>query len=186
MSSIFGLFAYFFINQDPFSFPTLFLPKGMSAHSYSAASHIAVSAFCGAAAGALTAYLFRHQNPRPVVTADASPAGGHYSQAVVANGQVKVSGLLPIQPDGKKLADENFEVQVKCVLENLRAILAAAGTSEKKLISCRVYVTDVAKWGEFNKLYADFLGETKPARCVVPVPVLHFGLMLELEAVASL
>jgi 2-iminobutanoate/2-iminopropanoate deaminase len=165
---------------------------------YSAVTHLAVSAVCGAAAGALTVYLSGgwgggtttrppRRRPRPIATPDASPAGGHYSQAVVANGQVAVSGLLPITPTGQQLAGESFEVQVKCVLRNLRAILVAAGTSEKKLVSCRVYVTDIARWGEFNRLYAEFLGnETKPARCVVPVPVLHYGLLLELEAVASL
>ena len=155
------------------------------------AAHVAAAALAGALGGAAAAYALsnsfgsRHA-PRAVVTNDASPAGGHYSQAVISNGMVRVSGLLPITPKGEKLAGESFEVQVKAVLANLKAILAAAGTSEKNLVSVRVYVTDVEKWGEFNRLYAEFLGTTKPARCVVPVPRLHFGLLLELEAVASL
>ena len=105
-------------------------------------------------------------------------------QAVVANGLVFVSGLLPITPSGEKLVNKPFAEQATAVFLNLREILTAAGTDTDHLVSVRVYITDIANWAEFNRLYALFCGEHRPARAVVPVPVLHFGLLLELEATA--
>ncbi len=140
----------------------------------------------GGAAALALASLLRSPAPRPVTTKQASPAGGHYSQAVAHNGRLFVSGLLPITNQGVKLAESTFADQVQAVLANLDAILIAAGTSRDRLISCRVYVDDLEAWGAFNKLYGAWLGEHKPARCVVPVPHLHYGLKLELEAVAAL
>eukprot|EP00462_Mataza_sp_D1_P024328 CAMPEP_0175131398 /NCGR_PEP_ID=MMETSP0087-20121206/6520_1 /TAXON_ID=136419 /ORGANISM="Unknown Unknown, Strain D1" /LENGTH=426 /DNA_ID=CAMNT_0016413683 /DNA_START=39 /DNA_END=1319 /DNA_ORIENTATION=+ len=123
---------------------------------------------------------------KPINTSNASPAGGHYSQAVmhVPSSQVFVSGLLPITNDGTKLDSEPFDVQATCVLNNLEAILEEAGTSMDNLISCRVYITDLEMWGRFNEMYSERLGEHRPARVVVPVPQLHYGLQLEMEAVA--
>ena len=147
------------------------------------------SVIAGLVGGLVGAALYHHLVAKPVTrkisTKKASPAGGHYSQAVVANGIVTISGLLPITPDGVKLADKSFAEQVKCVFANLDAILEAAGTNKTKLVNCRVYVSNIDSWGEFNNLYADYLQETRPARCVVPVPHLHYGLQLELEAAAT-
>lgn len=110
--------------------------------------------------------------------------GGHYSHAVVAGGFVFVAGQLPIAPDGRKLGGEPFEVQARQVLANVQAAVEAAGSSLSRLVQVRVYVTDIAHWPAFNKLYAQWLGEHRPARAVVPVPALHFGLLVEVEAVA--
>jgi 2-iminobutanoate/2-iminopropanoate deaminase len=128
--------------------------------------------------------LTNRTNVQKVVTTKASPAGGHYSQAVIANGFVTISGLLPITSAGVKLADKTFAEQVNCVLDNLDAILTSAGSSKSQLVNCRVYVSNIDHWGEFNKIYSEYLGDHKPSRCVVPVPVLHYGTLLELEAVA--
>ena len=156
-------------------------------------------AICGALAGGAIAYmLLVHDRKRrrayfarmprceSVVTPLASPAAGHYSQAIKNGGLVYVSGLLPITPDGTKLADKPFSEQAERVLGNLEAILTAAGTSVNKLVSVRVYITDISNWAEFNALYSAKLGVHKPARCVVPVPELHYGFLLEVEAIASL
>lgn len=121
---------------------------------------------------------------RAVVTDKASPALGHYSQALVSGGQVFVSGLLPVAPDGRKLAAHTFAEQAQQVLRNLKAVLLASGSDLQHLLSVRVYITDIANWATFNQLYADMLGKHKPARAVVPVPVLHYGFLLEVEAVA--
>lgn len=110
--------------------------------------------------------------------------GGHYSHAVAANGFVFVSGQLPIAPDGTKLNGETFEVQVVQVLANVARALAAAGSSIQRLVQVRVYVTDIALWPAFNAIYAHWLGAARPARAVVPVPELHFGFKIEIEAVA--
>jgi 2-iminobutanoate/2-iminopropanoate deaminase len=119
----------------------------------------------------------------PPVPGNARP-GGHYSHAVVAGGFVFVAGQLPIAPDGTRLADAPFAEQVRQVLANVDAALEAAGSSRQRLVQVRVYVTDIARWPEFNGLYAAWLGEHRPARAVVPVPTLHFGLQVEVEGVA--
>ena len=113
-----------------------------------------------------------------------APPGGHYSHGVVAAGLIFVAGQLPIAPDGKKLSDASFEVQVRQVLANVETVLTAAGSSVAQLVQVRVYITDIELWPEFNRLYALWAGDARPVRAVVPVPVLHYGLKLEIEAVA--
>ncbi|MDO8877689.1 MAG: RidA family protein [Pseudolabrys sp.] len=110
--------------------------------------------------------------------------GGHYSHAVSANGFVFVSGQLPITPDGVKLSEAPFEDQAGQVLANVALALQAAGSSIEQLVQVRVYVTDIASWPAFNSIYAAWAGSTRPARAVVPVPELHFGFKIEVEAVA--
>src|SRR4051812_43987280 len=110
---------------------------------------------------------------------------GHYSHAVRAGGLVFVCGLLPVAPDGRALANAPFDEQVAQVLANLDAVLAASGTSRASLAQVRVYITDLSRWARFNELYAAWIGERHPARCVVPVPALHHGVLIELEAVAE-
>jgi reactive intermediate/imine deaminase len=110
--------------------------------------------------------------------------GGHYSHAVTAGGFVFVSGQLPISPDGTKLNEASFEKQAQCVLDNVAFALKGAGSSVEKLTQVRVYVTDIGDWPAFNALYAKWAGNAKPARCVVPVPQLHYGFKIEVEAVA--
>jgi 2-iminobutanoate/2-iminopropanoate deaminase len=109
--------------------------------------------------------------------------GGHYSHAIAANGFVFVSGQLPIAPDGKKLNEASFEAQAKQVLANVAAALTAAGSSVARLVQVRVYVTDIQSWPAFNTIYAEWAGPARPARAVVPVPELHYGFKIEVEAV---
>jgi reactive intermediate/imine deaminase len=113
-----------------------------------------------------------------------APPGGHYSHAVTANGFVFVSGELPIAPDGTKLNEAPFEQQAQQVLDNVAFALKGAGSSIDKLTQVRVYVTDIGSWPAFNTLYAKWVGNHRPARCVVPVPQLHYGFLIEIEAVA--
>ena len=121
----------------------------------------------------------------PIVTTAASPAAGHYSQAMVNGGEVFISGLLPVTPSGTKLSDAPFAAQANQVLDNLEAVLAAAGSNLSQLLQVRVYITSIDNWAEFNALYAQRLGGHKPARAVVPVPCLHYGFLLEVEAMAA-
>ena len=109
--------------------------------------------------------------------------GGHYSHAVAAGGLVFVSGQLPIAPDGRKLNDAPFDEQAQQVLDNVAAALTAAGSSVGRLVQVRVYVTDIETWPAFNALYARWAGAARPARAVVPVPALHYGFKIEIEAV---
>lgn len=113
-----------------------------------------------------------------------APPGGHYSHAVTGNGFVFVSGQLPIAPDGSKLNEAPFEKQVQQVLDNVASALTAAGSSVERLVQVRVYVTEIASWPAFNAIYAKWIGVSRPARAVVPVPELHYGFKVEVEAVA--
>lgn len=111
--------------------------------------------------------------------------GGHYSHAVVAGGLVFVAGQLPIAPDGSKLSSASFEVQAMQALANVAAALRGAGSGIDRLVQVRVYLTDINDWPAFDQLYATWTGATRPARAVVPVPVLHYGFRIEIEAVAA-
>ena len=121
----------------------------------------------------------QHINPETL----AKP-GGHYSHAVVAGGLVFVSGQLPIAPDGAKLNAASFDEQARQVLFNVELALVAAGSSVAQLAQVRVYVTDIDNWPAFNAIYAQWAGASRPARAVVPVSQLHFGFLIEVEAVA--
>lgn len=122
--------------------------------------------------------------PEPIIPDDLAKPGGHYSHAVRAGGFVFVSGQLPVAPDGHKLNGEPFEAQARQVLANVAAALRAAGSSIAQLVQVRVYVTDIEDWPEFNAIYAQWAGSAQPARAVVPVPQLHYGFRIEVEATA--
>ena len=118
-----------------------------------------------------------------VHTTDAPAPGGHYSQAVSAAGQVWVSGILPLPKEGLPNG-ETFAAQTARVLAHFDAVLSGAGVTRSDVVQVRVYVTGIAHWPVFDKAYAAFFADHKPARAVVPVPELHYGYALELEATA--
>jgi len=122
----------------------------------------------------------------PVHPAGAAPPGGHYSPGVAAGGLLFVSGQLPIAPDGTRLGDADFAAQARQALANVDAVLRARGLARERLVQVRVYLADIGDWAAFNALYAEWIGAHRPARAVVPVPALHFGLRLEIEALAAL
>lgn len=121
---------------------------------------------------------------KSVKTHGAPPPAGHYSQAVVHDGIVYVSGQIPIDAEGRVLGDEPIEVQVETVLDNIRAILQAAGSDLDRTLQMTVYVTDIAEWGRVNETYARVLGSHRPARAIVPVRDLHHGIGVEIQAIA--
>lgn len=122
-----------------------------------------------------------HTNP-----AQMAKPGGHYSHGVAANGMLFISGQLPIDANGNKIADQPFDVQAKQTLANIQAVLSAHNLTVGNLVQVRVYVTDIDHWPAFNQIYAAWAGDAKPARTVVPVPRLHYGFLLEVDAVAVL
>lgn len=119
-----------------------------------------------------------------VSTPDASPPAGHYSQAVSHLGTLYISGQLPVSPDGRHNVEAPFAEQAKVALDNLLAILKAGGGGPEDLVKVTVYVVGVEHWPTFNRVYAAALGDHRPARVVVPVPELHHGYRVEVEAVA--
>lgn len=115
--------------------------------------------------------------------AGTTPAG-HYSHAVAAGGFVFVSGQLPIPPDGSKDPRMPFAQQVRITLENVESALAAASAALRDVVKVTAYLTSEEHWAEFNRVYAEVFGEHRPARAVVPVGPLHYGFLVEIEAVA--
>jgi len=120
-----------------------------------------------------------------VQTEDAPAPGGHYSQAVVYNGLVYVAGQLSIDPrTGEKMLGP-IEEQTERALRNVEAILKAAGSDLSRVLKTTVYVTDISLWGKVNEVYARVFGEHRPARAVIPTRDLHYGFLVEIDAVAA-
>jgi reactive intermediate/imine deaminase len=120
---------------------------------------------------------------RIATTAVPAPAG-HYSQATAWRDLVFVSGQLATRSDGTHTADQPFEVQARQALANVLTILAEAGCGPAQVLRVTAYIAGVENWPAFNRIYAEVFGEAKPARTVVPVPELHHGYLVEVEAIA--
>lgn len=121
-----------------------------------------------------------------ILTDRAPTPAGHYSQATVAGGHIYISGQLPIRPGGVALPDDGFDAQATQAIENMLAILAAAGGKPQQLARVTAYIVGVANWPRFNAIYAALLPDVRPARTVVPVPELHYGFLVEIDAIAIL
>lgn len=115
---------------------------------------------------------------------DRPAPAGHYAPATAWRDLVFVSGQLPVRPDGTHTADLGFDVQARQVLANLVAVLAAAGATPATVLKVTCYLVGVEHWPAFNAIYAEVFGEAKPARAIVPVPELHHGYLVEIEAIA--
>ena len=121
---------------------------------------------------------------RRTVIAERGPApAGPYSHAVVANGFVFVSGQGPVDPETGTMPDA-FADQVRQTLENLQAILEAAGSSLDDVVKVNAYVTDLTRFAEFNEVYKEFFSEDPPARTTVAVSLL--GFLVEVDCIAVL
>ncbi|MBV8700802.1 RidA family protein [Bradyrhizobium sp.] len=124
-------------------------------------------------------------NSIKAITTQAAPQPfGHYVQATEAAGVVYVSGQLAARADGASLADQPFEIQARQALANIIAIVDGAGLSRDRIAKVTAYIVGVEYWPAFNAIYADVFGAHRPARAVVPVPELHHGYLIELEAIA--
>jgi 2-iminobutanoate/2-iminopropanoate deaminase len=119
-----------------------------------------------------------------VEPAGTAPPGGHYSHGAGYGDLLFVSGQLGIRPDGSHTADCAFEVQARQALRNVLAVLEAAGSGPGDVLKVTAYVVDVANWPRLDKVYAEAMGQARPARAVVPVPALHYGYLIEIEAIA--
>ena len=116
---------------------------------------------------------------------DMPNSNGHYSQCIEHNGLLYLSGQLPINPDTKSISD-NIEEQASQALSNINAVLSAAGCSKNDVIQMRIYLVGINHWDQVNEIYSRFFNDHKPARCIVPVPELHFGSLIEIEAISAI
>ena len=119
-----------------------------------------------------------------IKTEDAPVAIGPYSQAVKSGNLVFLSGQIPIDPATGDIVEGDIAAQTKQVLENLRAVLKAAGLDMTNVVKTTVYLTDLETFTEMNETYATFFSEPYPARATVGVSKLPKGAAIEIDATA--
>ena len=119
-----------------------------------------------------------------IQTVKAPAAIGPYSQEIRANGFVFVSGQIPIDPETGEIASGGFSDQARRSLENVKQILIASGAGLDKVIAVDVFITDIAQFAAFNKVYEEYFSVHKPARAVVEVKALPRGVMVEVKCIA--
>ena len=119
-------------------------------------------------------------------TNNAPIPAGHYSQAVVCNNFVFISGQLPKSVNSNEDIVDSIEDQTMQVLRNIEEILLAANSKITKVVKVTIYISDISLWGRVNKVYAEFFGDFKPARTVVPTKELHYGYQIEMDVIAAM
>ena len=120
-----------------------------------------------------------------ILTPNAPQPGGHYSQAVVYNGLVYVAGQLSIDPKTGEKKIGTIEEQTELALNNVSEILKAANSDLSRVLKMTVYLADINLWEPFNAVYARVMGESRPARAAIPTGPLHYGFLVEIEAIAA-
>ena len=111
---------------------------------------------------------------------------GHYTAGVISKGMLYVSGQLSIDPDTREVCSGDIKDHTRLALDNVDRVLKEAGVSRNDVVMCRVYTPDVNYWAPINEVYAEFFGDHKPARVIVSTTTLHFGCLVEIEAVAEM
>ena len=120
-----------------------------------------------------------------VSTASAPAAIGPYSQAIILDGMVYCSGQVGLDPATGQLVEGDVQAQAQRALQNLSAVLEAAGSSLANVVKTTVFLTDMANFTAMNEIYASFFGDTPPARSTVAVAELPKGAQVEIEAIAE-
>lgn len=121
---------------------------------------------------------------RIIKTEQAPAAIGPYSQAIVANGFVYAAGQIPLDPRTGQLVPGDIRIQTKRVMENIRAVLDAAGSSMDKVVKTTVFLRDLNDFGIMNEIYGEYFKENPPARSTVQVGKLPREAGVEIEVVA--
>ena len=122
---------------------------------------------------------------RTVIATELAPkAIGPYSQGMRASGFVFCAGQTPIDPETSQLIEGEVGAQTRRALQNLGAILAAAGTSLSKVVKTTVFLTDMANFQAMNEVYAEFFPLNPPARSTFAVAGLPLGASVEIECIA--
>ena len=117
-------------------------------------------------------------------TSKAPAASGPYSQAIEVNGTLYVSGQIPFVPETMTVISEDVKEQTRQSLENVKAILEEAGYSLKDVVKAGVFIKDMNDFAAINEVYAEYLGEVKPARACVEVARLPRDVKVEIEVIA--
>ncbi|BEI86876.1 hypothetical protein CcaverHIS002_0702220 [Cutaneotrichosporon cavernicola] len=123
--------------------------------------------------------------PYTVVSTEHAPAAiGPYVQAVKHNGMIFASGAIPLDPKSMQVVEGGIKEQTAQVLKNMSAVLAASGTDKAHILKTTCFLKDMNDFIDFNTLYAEFFGETKPARSCVEVARLPKDVLVEVEFIA--
>jgi 2-iminobutanoate/2-iminopropanoate deaminase len=123
-------------------------------------------------------------NREPVQTDNAPKAIGPYEQAIKANGFIYTAGQIPIDPKTGNFVEGGITAQTRQVLENLKAVLEAGGSSLERVVKATVFLKNMADFAAMNDVYAQYLGSAKPARSTVAVAELPRGALIEIDLVA--
>lgn len=110
---------------------------------------------------------------------------GHYAPGVISNGMLYISGQLSIDLDTREVPTGGIEEHMELALHNVERVLKAAGLTKNDVVQCNVYLSDMSYWDAGNEVYKKFFGNHMPARIVVPAPGLHFGCLVEIQAIAE-
>lgn len=121
-----------------------------------------------------------------IIHTNAAPAAvGPYSQAVVTGSLIYTAGQVPLDPETGLIVGSDVTEQAHQVMKNLAAVLAAAGTGLDKAVKTTCFLADMADFGAFNAVYAEYF-PNKPARSCVAVKELPKGALCEVEVIAEL
>ena len=121
---------------------------------------------------------------RIIHTEKAPAALGPYSQGIEANGTLYVSGQIPFVPETMTLVSDDVKAQTRQSLENVKAIVEAAGYTMQDVVKAGVFIKNMDDFAAINEVYAEYLGDVKPARACVEVARLPKDVLLEIEAIA--
>jgi len=116
----------------------------------------------------------------------APKAVGPYSQAVISNGVLYASGQIGLLPEEGKLIADDVQSQARQVTENLSAVLAEAGIAISDVLKVNIFLTDMSDFPLVNAIYADWLGEHRPARATVAVAALPLAAKVEMDLIAQI
>ena len=123
---------------------------------------------------------------RAKVSTNSAPAAlGPYSQAIALDGMVYASGQIALDPASGQLVEGDVQAQTHRVLQNLTAVLEAAGSSLANVVKTTVFLTSMSNFTAMNEVYATYFGDEPPARSTVAVAELPKGAQVEIEAIAA-
>ncbi|WP_124728598.1 RidA family protein [Staphylospora marina] len=120
---------------------------------------------------------------KPVQTSEAPRAIGPYSQAVVTGDLIFTSGQIPLTPDGE-LVEADIVKQTHQVIQNVRAVLRAAGSDLDRVVKTTLFIKDMNQFAAINDVYAEYFSDHKPARSCVEVARLPKDVLIEMEVIA--
>lgn len=123
---------------------------------------------------------------KAIQTEDAPAAIGPYSQSIRAGNFLFLSGQIPIEPATGRMVTLGIETQTRQVLQNIQAILMAAGVNTDAVVKTTIYLTDLNDFQTVNEIYTEYFDEPYPARATVQVAALPRGALVEIDAIAFL